>query len=305
MKPEKSLFPNKPLVIVLLGPTAGGKTALAVKLAERLKLHIHNVDSRQLYIGMDIGTAKPTKAQQDRVQHYLIDLRRPNEPITVQEFQKTANFFLEQSLQSHRAALVVGGSGLYLKAITSGLKPPPVAPQPFLRKQLKTIGQDMCYRMLQVSDPIAAQRISSKDAVRTTRALEVLYATTHSITRLETVEPPPWQILEIGLDPKNLRERIAYRTKMIYENGLLEETKELSNRYGDDLPMLQTIGYKEALDVLKRQSNLSEAIIKTTQRTNQFAKKQRTWFRKQHNPQWLNDKDPFREALSLIKSGLV
>ena len=118
------------------------------------------------------------------------------------------------------------------------------------------------------------------------------------------IKSPFWRTLEIGLDPKNLRERIKNRTEYIYKNGLLEETEQLTFQYGKDLPLLQTIGYKEAQAVLEGQIKLSEAINMTTLRTNQFAKKQRTWFKKQHNAKWLNDDEPLREALTLIQTGL-
>ncbi|MDP6833906.1 MAG: tRNA (adenosine(37)-N6)-dimethylallyltransferase MiaA, partial [Prochlorococcaceae cyanobacterium ETNP1_MAG_9] len=161
------------LVIVLLGPTASGKTATALDLAEKLNLEIHNIDSRQLYIGMDIGTAKPTKTQMNRVKHFLVDIRKPNNPITFKEFQEEAQLSLEVALQKQGVAFLVGGSGLYLKAITAGLRPPAVPPIKNLRKQFCELGQAQCFQLLKSSDPKASTRISPNDAVRTQRALEV------------------------------------------------------------------------------------------------------------------------------------
>lgn len=292
------------LVIVLLGPTASGKTETALHLAEKLNLEIHNIDSRQLYIGMDIGTAKPTKTQMNRVKHFLVDIRKPNNPITFKEFQEEAQLSLEVALQKQGVAFLVGGSGLYLKAITAGLRPPAVPPIKNLRKQFCELGQAQCFQLLKSSDPKASTRISPNDAVRTQRALEVLYATGQSITEQESAEPPPWKILELGLNPTNLRERIAHRTNQIYRNGLFEETKLLINEYTKELPLLQTIGYGEALQVIQGKITTEKAIETTNYRTNQFAKRQRTWFRRQHNPKWLNDEEPLKEALSLIKSAL-
>ncbi len=292
------------LVIVLLGPTASGKTETALDLAEKLNLEIHNIDSRQLYIGMDIGTAKPTKTQMNRVKHFLVDIRKPNNPITFKEFQEEAQLSLEVALQKQGVAFLVGGSGLYLKAITAGLRPPAVPPIKNLRKQFCELGQAQCFQLLKSSDPKASTRISPNDAVRTQRALEVLYATGQSITEQESAEPPPWKILELGLNPTNLRERIAHRTNQIYRNGLFEETKLLINEYTKELPLLQTIGYGEALQVIQGKITSEKAIETTNYRTNQFAKRQRTWFRRQHNPKWLNDEEPLKEALSLIKSAL-
>ena len=292
------------LVIVLLGPTASGKTETALDLAEKLNLEIHNIDSRQLYIGMDIGTAKPTKTQMNRVKHFLVDIRKPNNPITFKEFQEEAQLSLEVALQKQGVAFLVGGSGLYLKAITAGLRPPAVPPIKNLRKQFCELGQAQCFQLLKSSDRKASTRISPNDAVRTQRALEVLYATGQSITEQESAEPPPWKILELGLNPTNLRERIAHRTNQIYRNGLFEETKLLINEYTKELPLLQTIGYGEALQVIQGKITTEKAIETTNYRTNQFAKRQRTWFRRQHNPKWLNDEEPLKEALSLIKSAL-
>ncbi len=292
------------LVIVLLGPTASGKTETALDLAEKLKLKIHNIDSRQLYIGMDIGTAKPTKEQMSRVKHFLVDIRKPDEPITLKEFQETAQASLKETLEDNGIAFLVGGSGLYIKAITSGLLPPAVPPSKDLRHQLSELGQAECFQMLQSSDPRASKRISPRDAVRTQRALEVLFATGKSITEQEGSDPPPWNILELGLNPKNLRQKIENRTNQIYKNGLIEETKQLIHQYSKDLPLLQTIGYGEALEVIQGKFSIAKAIEITNNRTNQYAKKQRTWFRRQHNPKWLNDEEPLREALSLIEAVL-
>ncbi len=295
---------TKPLVIVLLGPTASGKTEIALDLAEELHLDVHNIDSRQLYIGMDIGTAKPTKEQMKRVKHYLVNIRQPNEPINLKEFQQKAQTSLEDNLKANGMGFLVGGSGLYLKAITSGLQPSAVPPLQDLRKQLCEIGQSECYQLLQSWDRDASERIAPADARRTQRALEVLYATGKSITKQESSKAPPWQILELGLSPKNLRERIANRTNQLYKNGLVEETEQLIHKYSASLPLLQTIGYAEALKVIQDKLTITKAIETTNRRTNQFAKRQRTWFRRQHNPKWLNDEEPLREALSLIQASL-
>ena len=295
---------SDPLVIVLLGPTASGKTALSLGIAERLGLPVINVDSRQLYRGMDLGTAKPTAAQQARVPHHLLDLRPPDQPITLQEFQAEANPCIEAILERKGMALLVGGSGLYLKALTSGLRPPAVPPQPQLRRQLDALGQSICHPLLQTADPAAAARIAPADAVRTQRALEVLYASGQPMSLQATAEAPPWRVLELGLDPLDLRGRIQQRTEQLYNDGLVEETRRLAERYGDSLPLLQTIGYGEALKVMGGSMRTAEAIRITSQRTRQFAKRQRTWFRRQHNPHWLESNDSEAEAMTLIERQL-
>ena len=295
---------SQPLVITLLGPTASGKTALSLEIAEQLGLPVINVDSRQLYRGMDLGTAKPTAAQQARVPHHLLDLRNPDQPITLQEFQAEAMPCIDAVLQQHGKALLVGGSGLYLKALTQGLQPPAVPPQPQLREQLTSLGQGICHPLLQAADPVAAARIAPADAVRTQRALEVLYASGRPMSAQATAAPPPWRVLELGLNPTNLRQRIQQRTEQLYRDGLVEETRRLAEQYGSELPLLQTIGYGEALQVIASAMNQAEAIRVTAQRTRQFAKRQRTWFRRQHNPNWLEGNTLLDDAMTLIKQQL-
>ncbi len=292
----------KPLVIVLLGPTASGKTDLAIEIAKTIKVDIHNVDSRQIYKGMDIGTAKPTLKQQKEIKHLLLDLAEPNNPITLNDFKREAEASLKKVLKKKKTGFLVGGSGLYLKALTNGLCPPAVGPQVELRKILKEIGQVECHQILQKCDPIAWEKISLKDSTRTIRALEVIFATGKKISLLQSSKVPNWNILELGINPKNLHERIEKRTKHMFNNGLIEETKNLCQKYGFDISLLKTIGYKEALTVIKGESSLNEAIEIANQRTKQFAKKQKTWFRSQHHPKWLNEKNSLEEALSLIQN---
>jgi tRNA dimethylallyltransferase len=141
--------------------------------------------------------------------------------------------------------------------------------------------------MLQQADPLAASRIAAADPVRTQRALEVIYATGRPCSSQQSAAPPPWRVLELGLNPPNLRQRIALRTEQLYADGLVAETQRLVERYGADLPLLQTIGYGEALRLLAGELSEASAIQLTCQRTRQFAKRQRTWFRRQHQPHWL------------------
>ena len=299
---------TQPLVIVLLGPTASGKTELAIALAQALGVSVLNVDSRQLYRQMDVGTAKPTAAQQAAAPHELLDLRDPDQPLNLQEFRAIAEPLIERELARPRGgpglALLAGGSGLYLKALTQGMEPPAVPPQPELRRQLEALGQPLCHRMLMAADPPAGARIMANDAVRTQRALEVLYATGQPLSSQQGATPPPWRVLELGLDPVDLRRRIEQRTQALYAEGLVEETAALIARYGSDLPLLDTIGYGEARRLLAGELTEAQAIELTSRRTRQFAKRQRTWFRRQHQPVWLeghtND-ERLQQALQAVR----
>jgi len=278
---------RRPVTIALMGPTASGKTDLALELAETLDLAVLSVDSRQLYRGMDVGTAKPTAAQRRRVRHELLDLRDPDEPINLQSFTALAQAAIAAEHRRRGVALLVGGSGLYLEALLRGLAPPPVPPQPVLRAQLEDLGQPLCHGLLRQGDPEAAARIAPADAVRTQRALEVLYATGRPLSSQRCQQPPPWRVLELGLQPTDLAERIRRRTVRMYDEGLVEETAGLLARFGADCPLLRTMGYDEARRMLAGELDRAEAIALTERRTRQYAKRQRTWFRRRHSPVWL------------------
>lgn len=300
-------FAGQPLVIVLLGPTASGKTDLAIALAQALDLAVLNVDSRQLYRQMDVGTAKPTAAQRGQARHELLDLRDPDQPINLQEFRAIAEAQLKTELARQPLALLAGGSGLYLQALTQGLEPPAVAPQPQLRAQLAALGQPLCHQLLRQGDPLAATRIAAADAMRTQRALEVLYATGRPLSSQQGATPPPWRVLELGLNPTDLTARIASRTRGLFAAGLVAETEALIERYGAELPLLNTIGYGEAKQQLAGELSETESIALCEQRTRQFAKRQRTWFRRRHAPIWLKERSTegqLAQALQVVERGL-
>ena len=305
MSPTESA--GQPLVIVLLGPTASGKTDLAIALAQALDLAVLNVDSRQLYRLMDVGTAKPTAAQRGQARHELLDLRDPDQPINLQEFRAIAEAQLNTELARKPLALLAGGSGLYLQALTQGLEPPAVPPQPQLRAPLAALGQPLCHQLLRQGDPAAAARIAPADAVRTQRALEVLYATGRPLSSQQGATPPPWRVLELGLNPTDLTARIASRTRGLFAAGLVAETEALIERYGAELPLLNTIGYGEAKQQLAGELSETEAIALCEQRTRQFAKRQRTWFRRRHAPIWLEERSTegqLAQALQVVERGL-
>ena len=293
--------PNKPLVIALMGPTASGKTELAINIANKINTYIHNIDSRQIYIDMDIGTAKPTIEQQKQVPHLLIDLCLPSKPINLHEFQLMAHASMKKELKKRKLILLVGGSGLYLQALIRRLDPPAVPPQQFLRNQLQKIEKNERHNLLKTCDPISAKKIHPQDSVRTIRALEVFYATGKMFSLQKKFAPPPWRVLELGLNPENLNKRIQHRTEKMYKNGLIEETENLIMKYGNDLQLLKTIGYGEARSIINGNINFEEALAITIKRTCQLAKRQKTWFRNKHNSRWLEDGNALSEALSSIQ----
>ena len=295
---------HPPHVVVLIGATATGKTELAIEIAEYFKTRIHNIDSRQIYKSMDIGTAKPSENQQKKIKHFLIDIEEPINPINVKQFQEIAHKSIKREINQNNLPLLVGGSGLYMNSITKGFFVPDVPPQSILREELEELGQKECWELLNNCDPISAKKINIADQIRTIRALEVFYVTGKPLSSLKFQKPPEWNILELGLNRDNLRERIARRTKNMFLSGIIEETKYLISQYGSDLPLLETIGYREAKDVLSNNLPIDQAIELTTIKTNQFAKRQKTWFRNKNNPIWLNNKNLLKDAIIKIESFL-
>ena len=249
---------------------------------------------------MDIGTAKPTAVQQSQVNHFLIDICLPSKPINLHDFQSIAKTSIERDLEKKGLTLLVGGSGLYLQALIGGLNPPAVPPLKFLREQLQKIDKTERHKLLKLCDPFSAQRIHPEDSIRIIRALEVFYATGKMFSKQKNLRPTPWRVLELGLNPEKLITRIQRRTEEMYKKGLIEETENLINKYGNDLKLLKTIGYGEARSIINGTINYEEALEITIKRTCQLAKRQKTWFRNKHNSKWLNDENALSEALASI-----
>ena len=310
-----------PILIVICGATATGKSGLAIDLAKRLSGVILSADSRQVYRDFDIGTAKPTIAEQQEVPHYLINICNPTETLTLADYQAQAQELIEkfhqdaeqgayqeagkgagqarignEEISAAQASipLLVGGTGLYIKSIVRGLLIPRVAPQAELRSQLQGLGQPQCYQFLQQVDPASAERIHPNDQVRTLRALEVFYVTGRPMSQQQGERPPNYSILQIGLDADwdTLTKRITRRTAQMMADGFVAEVKGLCEKYGADLPLLNTLGYQEIKQYLNGEVSLAEAEALIVLHTRQFAKQQRTWFRADRSIEWFDVRDP-------------
>jgi tRNA dimethylallyltransferase len=275
-------------LIVICGATATGKSGLALNLAMRLGSVILGADSRQVYREFDIGTAKPTLAEQKLVPHYLIDICNPTDIMTVANYQEQAQSLIASVPFS--PLLLVGGTGLYIRSIVQGMRIPRVAPHRELRSQLESLGQIQLYGMLQQVDPAATQKIHPHDSVRTLRALEVFYITGSPISEQQGENPPDYPILQIGLDSnvEKLKERIHKRTEQMIADGLVTEVEYLCHKYGADLPLLNTLGYREIKQYLVEDISLQEAKELIVLHTRQFAKRQCTWFRASLQIEWFD-----------------
>jgi tRNA dimethylallyltransferase len=284
MLTESPLYPP---LIVICGATATGKSRLALQLAQRLEGQILSADSRQIYRELDIGTAKPSQKEQALIPHHLLDICDPTETLTLAQYQEKAQSLI-YSLPS--PLLLVGGTGLYLKSVVKGLKIPRVSPHPLLREQLQALGQKSCYQMLSQVDPVAVTKIHANDEIRTLRALEVFYVTGQPISEQQGENPPNYPILQIGLDGDAiaLQKRIENRVYQMIEMGLVAEVSTLIEKYGWDLPLLNTLGYAEIKAHLLDNCSLEEAIAEIIIHTRQFAKRQRTWFRAYPEIQWFD-----------------
>ena len=282
----KTRHPSRPRVVVLVGPTAVGKSALGLELALRLGGEIVSADSRQIYRYMDIGTAKPTLEEQALVRHHLIDVVNPDQVYTVATFQKEAAVAIEDIWRRGKLPLLVGGTGLYVRAVVEGLVIPRVPPNPALRRQLEERaereGKLALWSELERVDPEAASRIDPRNARRVVRALEVFLQTGQPISALQRALPPPYEFLTIGLtaDRAKLYERIDRRVDAQIRDGLLEETRRLVDMgYDYGLPSMSGLGYRQVGMYLRGEVTLPEAIEILKTATHRFARQQYTWFR--------------------------
>lgn len=301
---------NRPALVVICGPTAVGKTALALNLAEYFNAEIISADSRQLYRLMDIGTAKPIGEELQRVRHHLIDVAWPDEEFHAARFVSLAEEAVNDIYRRNKQAFLVGGTGLYLRALTEGLLQAPSA-NPELRQRLHTRaeaeGSASLHETLARVDPDSAARLHPNDLIRIVRALEVFE---HSGSMLSTLQDKhgfnskPYRTVKICLDMSRdvLYRRIDQRAEVMFAHGLLEEAETLLRAgYDPSLKALKTIGYRQAFALLRKEMTRDEAIDDLKQATRRYAKQQLTWFRKDKSMIWLESSDDFVTIRKLIE----
>ena len=273
-------------MIAIIGPTAVGKSELALHLAQYFPTEIISADSRQIYQYMDIGTNKPTPAERATIPHHLIDIVEPDEDFSLATYHQLASEALEAIRQKGNMPFLVGGSGLYVWSLVEGWKIPQVPPNKKRRRQLETRaeqeGNQSLYHELQNIDPAAAAKISPSNARRIIRALEIYHATGQRPSQLQRKEAPGFPLLLIGLtrERSELYRKIDWRVDTMIQMGLVEEVEQLLKKgYSPSLPSMSGIGYKQIVQFLRGEMTLPQAIDKIKYETHRLARHQYAWFR--------------------------
>ena len=298
---------TKPPLILIVGPTAVGKTEIAIQLAERLHGEIVSADSRLFYRGMDIGTAKPTRAEQARVPHHLIDIADPDEILSLAVFQQKARQAITDIHTRRKFALLVGGTGQYIRAVTEGWTPPVVIPNERLRTELEAIKDEKgvwwLYEKLIILDPVAAEKIDARNFRRTIRALEVIMTTGRKFSEQRGQTDSPYHLITLGLRrPRpELYARVDARIEAMFANGLLEEVKRLLERgYSPTLPTMSAIGFRECVAVIEGRITVEEAKRLIGRATRVFVRRQANWFKESDpNIRWFEVEDGVVEKIEV------
>lgn len=296
---------GKPL-LVILGPTAVGKTAISLKLAFSLGGEIVSADSRLFYKGMDIGTDKPGQAARERIPHHLIDICQPDETVTLGQYQRLAYDHIGQILRRGALPILVGGTGQYVRAVVEGWGIPAVSPQVELRHALGELEADELFRWLQFLDPASAERIDPRNVRRVIRALEVILVTGRPMSVLQHKQAPDYAIKMIGLNCKReeLYGRIDRRVDRMMEAGLLEELSRLREAgYERELPSMSGLGYQQLWAHLEGECTLDEAVERIKFETHRYVRQQYTWFRPRDPPiAWFDVQAPGWEEEVLLEA---
>ncbi len=288
-----------PKVAVIVGPTAVGKTAVALELAEALRGEIVNADSMQVYRGLGIGTAKPTPAERARVRHHLVDVADPDEPYDAARYSAAGRAAIARLHQAGVPPLVAGGTGLYIKALLAGLFQPDQGVRkvrPRLARELTSQGLPALWARLHALDPATAERLAPGDTYRIVRALEVVEATGRPLSEWHAAhnfQDRPYETVKLGLDlpREELYLRIEARVEAMLAQGWLEEVRRLLQRYPPEIKPLQALGYRHLVAHLAGSLSLDEASALTKIDTRRYAKRQLTWFRADPEVRWFHPQD--------------
>ena len=306
---------REPLLVIILGPTASGKTALSLSLAEKFSGEIVNCDSVAMYREFDIGTAKPSAAERAQAPHHLFDCVEPTDFMTAGEYARQARQVLGEIKSRQHLPIVVGGTGLYLRALLEGLFPGPQRSEELrerLRESAASRGPDHLHRILRRLDRAAAEKVHANDIPKVIRAIEVCLASRQKMSELWQQGRDPlrgFRILRVGLDPDRaaLYERINFRAQQMFETGLIEETKSLLEKYGAAARPLASLGYRQVAQLLSAKLSREQSIQAAQQAHRNYAKRQLTWFRREPDVRWLkgfgDEAGIQREAVELVEAG--
>lgn len=300
----------KPKVIVIVGPTASGKTSLSIELAKQINGEIVSCDSMQIYKDMDIGSAKPTKEEMQGIKHYMIDEVLPTERFSVARYKKEAENAIEKILKKGKIPIVVGGTGLYANSLIYGIEYDDIKLDEKYREELMEIaktpeGLENLYQKAKKIDEKAIEKISPNDKKRIIRILEIYRATGRNKTEQEMESRKKevkydYKVFAINIERHILYERINKRVDIMIAQGLMEEVKKIIKKYPEFPTAMQAIGYKEIVEYLDNKITIEDAIEKIKQETRRYAKRQITWFKRIENIKWLDGLEETQNNIKII-----
>ena len=299
---------DKPKVIVICGPTASGKTSLSISLAKKINGEIVSCDSMQIYKEMDIGSAKPTVEEMQEIKHYLVDFVSPEKRYSVSEYKEDASKAIEEIINKGKTPIIVGGTGLYLNSLIYNIQYNEMEVDLNYRRELEKeaeeYGLEVLYNRAKEIDPEAMEKVSANDKKRITRVLEIYNATGRNKTELEKKSrkevPYNYLIFGINMERSILYDRINKRVDIMLEQGLIEEVKNLINKYSNMPTAMQGLGYKEVKEFLDGNISKEEMIEKIKMETRRYAKRQITWFKKIENVKWIQGNEAISNNINLI-----
>ncbi len=303
---------EKTKVIVICGPTASGKTALSIELAKKIDGQVVSADSMQIYKDMTIGTAKPTEEEMQNIKHYLLDFVSPDERYSVANYKKDAKKAIKQIIDNGKTPIIVGGTGLYVDSLIYEIEYNDIKIdekyRAKLEEQAKKEGLESLYNQAKLIDPEAMEKISQNDQKRILRVLEIYNATGKTKTQQEKESRKEveydYKIFAINWPRDVLYDRINRRVDIMIDQGLIEEVKEIKNKYSHFPTAMQGLGYKEVVDYLDGKYSKEEMIEKIKMETRRYAKRQLTWFRKNKQTIWLDGQADIKDNIKIITNEL-
>ena len=292
-------------IIAIAGPSSSGKTALAIELAKDIDGEIISVDSRQIYKGLDIGSAKPDLSERCGIPHYMIDIAEITQEFTVADFSDMANKIIADILARGKVPVLAGGTGLYFRVLLQDFDLPRVAPNLQLREELNQLDTSKLYEMLSELDFESAQKIHCNNKVKIVRALEVCKTLGIPMSKAQKKKKSPYNTLWFGLNSGErnfLYDRINNRVDVMIRRGLLNEAKELFEKYGENNILMNTIGYQELYPYLKGEVDLNSAVELLKQNTRRYAKRQISWFKANSDVKWFDIQE---KSFDKIKNEII